>query len=122
MGLNGDNYASKVCKYCGTALGNDSNICPWCHKAQDESEVKEAKEAKEANNETKASVENKNSSNDKKEKESNIYFEFIKALLVWGVHIVYRIIISIIVLSVIFFALYGLLVFIDNGGFDSIIY
>lgn len=119
MGLNGDNYASKVCKYCGTALGNDSNICPWCHKAQDESEVKEAKEA---NNEIKASVENKNSSNGKKEKESNIYFEFIKALLVWGVRIVYRIVMSTIVLSIIFFALYGLLVFIENGGFDSIIY
>ena len=120
MGLNGDNYASKVCKYCGTALGNDSNICPWCHKAQDESEVSEV------NTETKASVEtyveNKNSSNSKKEKESNIYFEFIKALLVWGVHIVYRIILSVIVLSIIFFAIYGLLVFIENGGFDLIIY
>lgn len=116
MGLNGDDYKSKVCKYCGTALANDSNICPWCHKAQDESEVKEA------NNETKASVENKNSSNGKKEKESNIYFEFIKALLVWGVRVAYRIVLSVIVLSVIFFALYGLLVFIENGGFDSIIY
>ena len=113
MGLNEDNYASKVCKYCGTALGNDSNICPWCHKAQDESEVKEA------NNETKASVENKNSSNGKKEKESNIYFEFIKALLVWGVHIIYRIVLSTIVLSIIFFAIYGLLVFIENGGFHT---
>lgn len=115
MGLNGDDYKSKVCKYCGTALANDSNICPWCHKAQDESEVKE-------NNDVKTSVENKNSSNSKKEKESNIYFEFIKALLVWGVRVAYRIIISIIVLSVIFFALYGLLMFIENGGFDSIIY
>lgn len=115
MGLNGDDYKSKVCKYCGTALANDSNICPWCHKAQDESEVKEA-------NNTRAYVENKNSSNSKKEKESNIYFEFIKALLVWGVHVAYRIVLSIIVLSVIFFALYGLLMFIENGGFDSIIY
>ena len=115
MDSNGDGYKSKVCKYCGTALGNDSNICPWCHKAQDESEVKEA-------NNTRASVENKNSSNDKKEKESNIYLEFIKALLVWGVHVVYRIVLSTIVLSIIFFALYGLLVFIENGGFDSIIY
>lgn len=52
MDLNGDDYKSKVCKYCGTALANDSNICPWCHKAQDESEVKEA-------NNTKAHVENK---------------------------------------------------------------
>lgn len=118
MGLNGDDYKSKVCKYCGTALANDSNICPWCHKAQDESEVKEAKEA---NNETKASVENKNSSNSK-EKESNIYLEFVKALLVWGVRVAYRIVLSVIVLSVIFFALYGLLVFVANGGFDSIIY
>lgn len=115
MGLNGDDYKSKVCKYCGTALANDSNICPWCHKAQDESEVKEV-------NNTKAHVENKNSSNGKKEKESNIYLEFVKALLVWGVRVAYRIIISIIVLSVIFFALYGLLVFVANGGFDSIIY
>ena len=115
MGLNGDDYKSKVCKYCGTALANDSNICPWCHKAQDESEVKEV-------NNTRASVENKNSSNGKKEKESNIYFEFIKALLVWGVRIAYRIVLSVIVLSAIFFALYGLLVFIENGGFDSIIY
>lgn len=115
MGLNGDNYTSKVCKYCGTALGNDSNICPWCHKAQDENEI--SKE----NSDTKAYVENKNSSDGKKEKESNIYFEFIKALLNWGVHIVYRIVLSIIVLTVIFFALYGLLVFIANGGFDSII-
>ena len=116
MGLNGDNYASKVCKYCGTALGNDSNICPWCHKAQDESEVTEV------NTETKAPVENKNSSNGKKEKESNIYFEFIKALLVWGVRVACRIVLSVIVLGAIFFALYGLLMFIENGGFDSIIY
>lgn len=115
MGLNGDDYKSRVCKYCGTALANDSNICPWCHKAQDESEVKES-------NNTRAYVENKNSSNGKKEKESNIYLEFIKALLVWGVRIAYRIVLSVIVLSVIFFALYGLLVFIENGGFDSIIY
>lgn len=115
MGLNGDDYKSKVCKYCVTALGNDSNICPWCHKAQDESEVKEV-------NNTRASVENKNSSNSKKEKESNIYFEFIKALLVLGVHVACRIILSVIVLGAIFFALYGLLVFISNGGFDSIIY
>ena len=115
MGLNGDDYKSKVCKYCGTALANDSNICPWWHKAQDESEVKE-------NNDVKTSVENKNSSNGKKEKESNIYFEFIKALLVCGVRVAYRIVLSVIVLSVIFFALYGLLVFIENGGFDSIIY
>ena len=109
MGLNGDNYSSKVCKYCGTALGNDSNICPWCHKAQDESEVKE-------NNDVKTSTENKSSSNSK-EKESNIYLEFIKALLTWGMHVVYRIILSVLVLLVIFFALYGLLVFIANGGF-----
>ena len=113
MGLNEDNYASKVCKYCGTALGNDSNICPWCHKAQDESEVKEA------NNETKSSVENKSSSNDKKEKESNIYIEFIKALLVWGVRVVYRTAIMIVALLFIFFAIYGLLVFIENGGFHT---
>ena len=111
MGLNGDDYKSRVCKYCGTALGNDSNICPWCHKAQDESEVKES------NNETKASVENKNSSNGKKEKESNIYFEFIKALLVLGVHVVYRTAIMIVAMLFIFFAIYGLLVFIENGGF-----
>lgn len=115
MGLNGSDYKSKVCKYCGTALGNGSNICPWCHKAQDESEVKEA-------NNTKAHVENKNSSNRKKEKESNIYLEFVKALLVWGVRVAYRIVLSVIVLSVIFFALYGLLVFVANGGFDSIIH
>lgn len=115
MGLNGDDYKSKVCKYCGTALGNDSNICTWCHKAQDESEVKEV-------NNTRASVENKNSSNSKKEKESNIYFEFIKALLVWGVRVACRIVLSVIVLGAIFFAIYGLLVFISNGGFDSIIY
>lgn len=95
MGLNGDDYKSKVCKYCGTALGNDSNICPWCHKAQDKSEVKE-------NNDVKTSVENKSNSNSK-EKESNIYFEFIKALLVWGVHIVYRIVLSVIVMTIIFF-------------------
>lgn len=112
MGLNGSDYKSKVCKHCGTALENDSNICPWCHKAQDESEVREVK----------ATVENKNSSNGKKEKESNIYIEFVKALLVWGVRVVYRIVLSIIVLSIIFFALYGLLMFIENGGFDSIIY
>lgn len=112
MGLNGDNYKSKVCKYCGTALANDSNICSWCHKAQDESEVKEVK----------VTTENKNSSNGKKEKESNICLEFVKALLVWGVRVAYRIVLSVIVLSVIFFALYGLLVFVANGGFDSIIY
>lgn len=112
MDSNGDGYKSKVCKYCGTALGNDSNICPWCHRAQDESEVKEA-------NNTRASVENKNSSNDKKEKESNIYLEFIKALLVWGVRIVYRTAIMIVALIFIFFAIYGLLVFIGNGGFHA---
>ena len=36
MNLNGKEYKSKVCKYCGTALGRDNNICPWCHRAQDE--------------------------------------------------------------------------------------
>ena len=36
MNLNGKEYKSRVCKYCGTALGRDTNICPWCHKAQDE--------------------------------------------------------------------------------------
>lgn len=66
MGLNGDDYKSKVCKYCGTALANDSNICPWCHKAQDESEVKEA-------NNTRASVENKNSRVKARKKKSQTY-------------------------------------------------
>lgn len=104
----GDTYESKVCKYCGTALGNDSNICPWCHKAQDESGI---------NTDTTASTVDESSSNNKHEKESNIYLEFIKALLVWGVHIVYRTALMLVALLFIFFALYGLLVFIENGGF-----
>lgn len=37
MNINGKEYKSNVCKYCGTALGRDNNICPWCHRAQDES-------------------------------------------------------------------------------------
>lgn len=36
MNINGKEYKSNVCKYCGTALGRDNNICPWCHRAQDE--------------------------------------------------------------------------------------
>lgn len=36
MNINGKEYKSNVCKYCGTALGCDNNICPWCHRAQDE--------------------------------------------------------------------------------------
>lgn len=36
MNLNGKEYRANVCKYCGTALGRDNNICSWCHRAQDE--------------------------------------------------------------------------------------
>lgn len=54
MNINGKEYKSNVCKYCGTALGRDNNICPWCHRAQDESANNEIDDMLHSNHSEKA--------------------------------------------------------------------